>query len=434
MSVSRKVRNLKQQTLDGSVDFNGVGLHSGVEARVTFRSAPSNHGVVFRRIDLEGSPEVPARVEQVVEVERGTVLRANGAQVRTVEHVLSAVSALGIDNLIIDLNVEEPPAGDGSAATFVGLLQEAGIKTQDAEAAVWVCESPFVVGEGDARYVVVPDERYVISGSIEYDHPIIRRQHASYAIRSSSFTRDIAPARTFGFLEDAESLRASGLARGANTSNTIVLTADGLYDGVALRYDDEFIRHKILDLVGDLALVGQRIRAQIVAERPGHRGNIKLAREIARRVRTEALGPLLDINQILEILPHRFPFLLVDRVVEFESRKRIVGIKNVTINEPFFVGHFPGLPIMPGVLIIEAMAQVGGLLLMDAVENPVGKVVYFMSLDKVKFRRPVTPGDQIEFELTLVQLRGTVCRMKGVGRVDGKVVAEAEMKAQVIDR
>jgi len=367
-------------------------------------------------------------------VGRATALVHEGVRVRTVEHLLAAVAALEIDNLIIELNGEEPPAADGSAEPFVRMLLEAGIEQQQASAAVWKCSKPLVVTEGSSRYAVLPDDRYVVSASIEFDHPVIGRQHASYPIQSELFGQEIASARTFGFLEEAEQLRAVGLAHGADTGNTVVLTAEGVYEGVELRFADEFVRHKILDIVGDLALVGQRIQAQIVAERPGHRGNIELARAIAEQARHDRAARRIDINQIVEILPHRYPLLLVDRIVEYEKGKRIVGIKNVTINEPFFVGHFPGLPIMPGVLIIEAMAQVGGLLLMDTVEDPEEKVVYFMSLDKVKFRRPVTPGDQIEFELEMIQMRGSICRMKGVGRVDGRVVAEADMKAQVVDR
>lgn len=401
---------------------------------MVFKPAAEDTGVVFRRVDLEGRPEIRARVDQVIDVDRGTVLEHDGARVRTAEHVLAAVAALQIDNLVIELSADEPPAADGSAARFVELLGEAGIERQSAAAAVWTCRKPFVVQDGSSRYAVMPDDRYVVSGSIDFDHPIIRRQHASYEIQPETFAREIAPARTFGFFEEAEALRAAGLARGADTGNTVVLTTEGLYEGVELRFADEFIRHKILDIIGDLALVGRRIEAQIVAERPGHRGNVALASRIAERARRAESGSVIDINRILEILPHRFPFLLVDRVIEYERGERIVGIKNVTINEPFFVGHFPGLPIMPGVLIIEAMAQVGGLLLMDMVENTEDKVVYFMSLDNVKFRRPVTPGDQIEFELKMVQARTTVCRMKGVGRVDGRVVAEAEMMAQVVDR
>jgi UDP-3-O-[3-hydroxymyristoyl] N-acetylglucosamine deacetylase/3-hydroxyacyl-[acyl-carrier-protein] dehydratase len=425
---------LKQKTLAGIAQLEGTGLHSGAAVQMTLRPAPPDHGVVFRRTDLEGAPQIPARVERVTEVERGTVLEADGVRVRTVEHLLSAASALRIDNLVVELDREEPPAADGSAEPFMSLMLEAGIEEQQADALVWGCSEPFVLEEGESRYAVVPDERFVLSASIEFDHPLIHRQHISLVIEPGSFREQIAAARTFGFFEDAEKLRAAGFAHGADASNTVVLTADGLYEGVELRYGDEFVRHKILDLVGDLGLTGRHIQAQIVAERPGHRGNIALARAIAERARRQSAARRVDIDEIVRLLPHRFPFLLVDRVIEYEKAKRIVGIKNVTINEEFFVGHFPGMPIMPGVLIIEAMAQVGGLLLMDSVENPENKVVYFMSLDKVKFRRPVIPGDQLVFELEMVQMRKTVCRMKGVGRVDGSVVAEAELMAQVVDK
>jgi UDP-3-O-[3-hydroxymyristoyl] N-acetylglucosamine deacetylase/3-hydroxyacyl-[acyl-carrier-protein] dehydratase len=424
----------KQKTLAGTVRFEGAGLHSGVPSRMVLQPAQAGRGIVFRRSDVEGAVEIPARVEHVVETIRGTVLERDGVRVRTVEHLLAALTALEIDNALVELDAEEPPAADGSAAPFVELISQVGVQEQNAEVEEWRCRTPFVVEDGESRYAVFPDQRYVLAASIEFDHPMIRRQFASYEISPELFAREIGPARTFGFLEDAERLRAAGLARGADAGNTVVLTENGLYEGIELRYEDEFVRHKILDLAGDLALLGCRVRAQIVAERPGHRGNIVLVRAVAEQLRRQRAARRVDINRIIEILPHRFPFLLVDRIIEYEKAKRIVGIKNVTINEEFFVGHFPGMPIMPGVLIIEAMAQVGGLLLMDSVENPEDKVVYFMALDKVKFRRPVVPGDQIEFELEMLQMRRTVCRMKGVGRVDGNVVAEAEMMAQVVDR
>jgi UDP-3-O-[3-hydroxymyristoyl] N-acetylglucosamine deacetylase/3-hydroxyacyl-[acyl-carrier-protein] dehydratase len=420
--------------LKGAGELAGKGLHSDAEVRMTLRPAPAGSGIVFRRTDVEGDPEIPARVEHVSEVDRGTVLEANGVRVRTVEHLLSAITAANIDNAVVELDGEEPPAADGSAAPFVQLIRDMGVEEQKADAAIWSCHRSMQLEAGDARYAILPDKRHVVAATIEFDHPLIRRQHASYVIDPEEFAREIAPARTFGFLEDAERLRAAGLALGADAENTVVLTEEGLYEGVELRYQDEFVRHKILDLLGDLALLGVRIQAQIIAERPGHRGNIALARAIAEQLWRDRNERVVDINRIFQILPHRYPFLLVDRVIAYERGKRIVGIKNVTINEPFFIGHFPGLPIMPGVLIVEAMAQVGGLLLMDTVENPEDKVVYFMALDKVKFRRPVTPGDQIEFELEMVQARTRTCRMKGVGRVDGRVVAEAEMMAQVVDR
>jgi len=401
---------------------------------LVLRPAPADHGIVFRRTDVDGAPEIQASVERVVDVERQTVLGDGDVRVRTVEHLLAAASALEIDNLIVELDAEEPPAVDGSAAPYVELINQARIKTLKSDAPTWTCTTPFVVSEGESKYAVLPDERSILSVSIEFDHPLIGRQFASHEMASTAFAREICPARTFGFYRDAEKLRAVGLARGADAENTVVLTADALYEGVELRFADEFVRHKVLDLAGDLTLLGHRIRAQIVAEKPGHRGNVEVVKAIAEQIRRQKSARRVDINEIFHILPHRYPFLLVDRVVEYEPGVRIVGIKNVTINEPFFMGHFPGLPIMPGVLMVEAMAQVGGLLFMDMVENPEDKVVYFMSLDKVKFRRPVTPGDQIVFELMMVKLRWPVCVMKGVGRVDGKVVAEAELKATVVDR
>ena len=280
---------------------------------------------------------------------------------------------------------------------------------------------------------MLPAPSFRVSAAIEFDHPLVRHQYASFEVTSEVFEREIAGARTFGFLKEAEELRARGLALGATLDNAIVLDAEGLAAG-ELRFPDEFVRHKIGDVVGDLALIGKRLRGHVMADRPSHAGNVALAKKVAEAQSRDGAQPIVDIQTIMQYLPHRYPMLLVDRIVEFEAGKRIVGIKNVTINEPFFQGHYPGHPIMPGVLIIEAMAQVGGLLLMDAVEDPEDKVVYFMSLDNVKWRRPVTPGDQIRFELEMLQFRRHVCRMRGIGTVDGHVVAEAEMMARIVDR
>jgi UDP-3-O-[3-hydroxymyristoyl] N-acetylglucosamine deacetylase/3-hydroxyacyl-[acyl-carrier-protein] dehydratase len=273
-----------------------------------------------------------------------------------------------------------------------------------------------------------------ISATIEFDHPLVQRQFGSFDVTAAEFSREIAPARTFGFMKEAEALRARGLARGATLQNAVVLDETGVAEGGELRFRDEFVRHKIGDIVGDLALIGGRVIGHVIANRPSHAGNLEIARRIAASAHRNAGIPIVDIQKIMQHLPHRYPMLLVDRIVEYEPAKRIVGIKNVTINEPFFQGHYPGHPVMPGVLVIEAMAQVGGLLLMDAVENPDEKVVYFMSLDNVKWRRPVTPGDQLRFELEMLQLRRHVCRMRGMGYVEGQLVAEAEMMARIMDR
>jgi UDP-3-O-[3-hydroxymyristoyl] N-acetylglucosamine deacetylase / 3-hydroxyacyl-[acyl-carrier-protein] dehydratase len=422
----------KQQSLAGAVALEGTGLHSGAEARVRFLPAEARTGIRFRRVDLAGEPEVAARLENVRGTELGTTLGEGEVEVRTVEHLLAAVGALGVDNAVVEVSASEIPILDGSFLPFVEALERAGLREQDAPARVWKVVSPVAVdGPNGGRYVCAPSDELRISGAIEFDHPLVRRQFASFPI-DGTFAQEIAPARTFGFLRDREALRARGLALGASFENTVVLDEEGVASG-SLRFPDEFVRHKIGDLVGDLAVLGGRVQGHIVAERPSHAGNLALAEAIRASARRGGDG-VVDITKILQYLPHRFPMLLVDRIIDYELGKRIVGIKNVTINEPFFQGHYPGHPIMPGVLIIEAMAQVGGLLLMDSVENPEDKVVYFMTMDNVKWRRPVTPGDQLVFELEILQLRRHVCRMKGVGYVDGQVVAEAELMARIVDR
>jgi UDP-3-O-[3-hydroxymyristoyl] N-acetylglucosamine deacetylase/3-hydroxyacyl-[acyl-carrier-protein] dehydratase len=303
------------------------------------------------------------------------------------------------------------------------------------EASVLVVREPFTVREGDSVYTVAPHDGYRVTAVIDFDHPAIGRQSITVEVEPETFCGEIAPARTFGLESWRDMLHEKGLALGATYENTIVATEDGLAEGTELRFADEFVRHKVLDLVGDLSLVGARIQGHVVAERPSHRGNVAVARRLRKMLaRAADGGPVLDIGRILEYIPHRYPFLLIDRVLEFEGGKRILGLKNVTINEPFFQGHFPGHPIMPGVLIVEAMAQAGGLLLMNEFEDPQSKVVYFMSLDDVKFRQPVTPGDQLLFELRMLQLRGRTCRMQGITRVGGDVVAEATMMARVVDK
>jgi UDP-3-O-[3-hydroxymyristoyl] N-acetylglucosamine deacetylase / 3-hydroxyacyl-[acyl-carrier-protein] dehydratase len=426
---------VRQCTIGEACEIEGVGLHTGEAVRMRILPAPVHSGISFRRSDRHGSPDIPALVGHVVNTDRGTTLGMGAERVHTVEHLLAAVAALGIDNLTVELDASEVPAADGSAAPFVRLLTRAEVVEQDAPARLFKLDDAFSVAEGTSSFVVAPAEDYRISATIEFDHPLIRRQFGSFRITDESFAEELASARTFGFLNEVERLRERGRAIGGNPENAVVLTETGILEDMPLRFPDEFVRHKALDLVGDLALTGSRLCIHVVADRPSHRGNVALAREIVARAERKALArPMLNIQQILQYLPHRYPFLLVDRIVEYEEGRKIVGLKNVTINEPFFVGHFPGHPIMPGVLIIEAMAQVGGLLLMDTVENPEDKVVYFMSLDNVKWRRPVIPGDQIRFELELLQFRGRTCRMRGVGTVDGQTVAEAEMMARIVDR
>ena len=423
----------RQQTLAAEAEFEGVGLHTGQPARMRFRPAEPGTGVRFRRVDLDGEPEIPADLDHVSGTDRGTSLAVGEAVVHTVEHVMAAVSACGIDNLWIDVDGPELPIGDGSFRPFFDVLIRAGVVTQDAPAKIITLDRPVSAEvKSGASYVAAPAAGYRVSATIDFDHPAIGRQYASFAIEQERFEEDIAPARTFGFMEEAEALRARGLALGATLENAIVLDAEGVASG-ELRFPDEFVRHKIGDVVGDLALLGGRVHGHVVADRPSHEGNLALAREIRTVGRLQG-QPIVDIEKIMQYLPHRYPMLLVDRILEFESGKRIVGIKNVTINEPFFQGHYPGHPVMPGVLAIEAMAQVGGLLLMEMVEEVESKAIYFMALDNVKWRRPITPGDQIRFELEMLQLRRHVCRMRGVGTVEGQVAVEAEMMAGIRDR
>ncbi|HTR20638.1 MAG TPA: bifunctional UDP-3-O-[3-hydroxymyristoyl] N-acetylglucosamine deacetylase/3-hydroxyacyl-ACP dehydratase [Gemmatimonadales bacterium] len=413
----------------------GTGLHTGARTQAVFKPAPGGTGIVFRRTDLPNRPDIPARITEVEAVDRRTAIGHGEATIHTVEHLLAAVAAHQIDDLWIELSGPEPPIQDGSVQPYYAALAEAGIADVDGEPSVLTVQAPFTVTEGEASYVVSPAKQLRLTVTIEFPHPLIGRQAGSYDITTAAFGRELAGARTFGFTGEVEALKAKGLIKGASTANAIVLDERGIVNGGALRWPDEFVRHKAADIVGDLALAGARIHAHVIATRPSHGGNIALARALARAGKRSGV-PAMDIGRIMDVLPHRYPFLLVDRIIEVEGDKRIVGIKNVTINEPFFQGHFPGHPIMPGVLIIEAMAQVGGMLLLSHFEgqNVTDKVVYFMSLDNVKFRRPVLPGDQIRFELEMIAFRGKTCRMKGQGFVDGQLVAEAEMMAIVTDR
>ena len=419
-----------RRTLASPTPIGGVGLHTGRAVEVVCRDAPSGNGIAFRRIDLPGAPVIPATLASVSGSDRSTTLGPEGASVTTVEHLLAAASALELDDLLIEVDGPELPIGDGSFRPFFDPLRSAGIREQSGSPRVFRIASTVTCTEGAAEYRAEPAPELRITAAIEWDHPAIGRQQATFRVRGDDFARELAGARTFGFAAEAEELRSRGLARGGGTDTAVVLDDRGPI-GTTLRWPDEFVRHKAGDLIGDLALLGGRLEAHITAIRPGHQGNLALARRLAAAA-SEGES-LMDIRRILEVIPHRYPFLMVDRIVEVDGN-RIVGIKNVTINEPFFQGHFPGHPIMPGVLIVEAMAQVGGMLLLGQIERPEDKVVYFMSLDNVKFRRPVVPGDQLRCELEMLQNRGRTCRMKGVAYVDGQVVAEAEMMARVVDR
>ena len=433
-------------TIGKPASVEGTGLHLGEKCTLTFQPAPSGRGIVFVRTDLSGDP-IPAYVDQVSASERQTQLGSDPGAVHTVEHVLAAVAAHRIDDLIISMDGPEPPILDGSAAPFFNALRSAGLASVEGQPDYLTLREPVRIIDGESVYEAYPAKNLELDVTIEFDHPRIGRQTSRYGITPEIFENELASARTFGFMREVELLRSKGLIKGVSLENAVVLDEQDIISG-PLRWRDEFVRHKMMDCVGDLALAGAHVRARIVALRPSHRGTVTLVREIVRMgVKSKENGAtpagaqpakrrdfVYGIEEIMKVLPHRYPFLLVDRILEIEENKRIVGVKNVTINEPFFAGHFPGHPVMPGVLIIEAMAQVGGMLLMGSVKDAESKVVYFMSLDNVKFRKPVKPGDQIRFELEVTQIRGMVCKMRGVGKVDGEVVAEADMAAMVRDR
>lgn len=418
-----------RRTIAREVEIEGVGLHLGKACRLVFRPAASGAGITFIRSDRDGL-RMPATAAAAVLADRRTQLGEGDDALHTVEHVLAAVSGAFIDDLDIELDGPEPPIVDGSALPFLTALVAAGVASNGGKADYLTVRAPFVHRDGDSVYEVSPCDRLDLDVSIDFPHPLVGGQRGRWTLTPETFATELAPARTFGFRHEIEMLRARGLIQGGSTSNALLLDDVGVVEN-SLRWPDEFVRHKALDCVGDLALAGRRINARIVARKPSHRGTVTLVRELVRRA--EEVNRVLGIDEIMRTLPHRYPFLLVDRILEYEEGKRVVGLKNVTINEPFFQGHFPGHAIMPGVLIIEAMAQVGGMLLM-ANSQQGDKVVYFTSLDNVKWRKPVRPGDQLRFELDVIQIRGMMCKMHGVAKVDGNVVAEADMAAMLRDR
>ena len=420
-----------RRTIARPISVTGVGLHLGVPCTLEFRPAPSGNGIRFERRDLTDAPPIPALASHAVLTERRTQLGEEPNAVHTVEHVLAAVNALAIDDLVISMDGPEPPIMDGSAGSFFDALREAGVDGHPGCVRTGRLRAPLRLVDGESVYEAYPADALELDVTIEFPHALIGRQHLAARLSEETFARELAWARTFGFVREVEPLRQKGLIRGASTQNAVVLGDAGVVEN-ELRSPDEFVRHKMMDCVGDLALAGMRLAARIVAHKPSHRGTVLFVRALQASLSQESA--VLGIEEIMQVLPHRYPFLLVDRILEIEPQKRVVGIKNVTINEPFFQGHFPGHPVMPGVLIVEAMAQVGGMLLLGAIPDPGSKVVYFTSLNNVKWRRPVKPGDQLRFELDLLQVRGPMCKMQGVAKVDGQVVCEAEMSAMVRDR
>ena len=432
-----------QVTIGRSFSLSGVGLHTGNRTTMTLRPAAPDHGIVFRRVDRDPPVDIPARIDCTPlqnDFRRNTTVERDGVQIHTVEHILAAASGLGIDNLTIDIDSNEPvePA-DGSCSAWVERLREAGLVSQDVPKHPFEVRHPVRLHAGKVEISAVPYDGFRISFTIHYENPLIGTQHASFDLDPETFGREIAPARTFALMRDVRELQKRGLIKGGSLANAVVVDEDRILNEEPLRFRDEFVRHKILDMVGDLALLGRPIRAHIVSVCSGHESNVQFVRRLAAAMHAEdkrapRRACVWDIQDIQRIMPHRYPFLLVDRILEFEDRKRVVGIKNVTINEPFFAGHFPGHPIMPAVLILEAMAQCGGVLLLNSVENPENKLMYFVGIDKARFRKPVLPGDQLRFELQLIRFGGTVCKMEGKAFVGADLVAEAELLSTVMER
>lgn len=423
-----------QRTIASETSFSGVGLHSGDTVNVTCRPAPPDTGMVFVRKDLDGAPSVTAHPERLCQRMRRTALADGDVEVHTTEHFLAAAAGLGIDNVIVELDAVELPGMDGSALDFVTALREAGIVDQDAARTTYTLTEPVAIATGDASIIALPyREGLKITYTLDdhggvFDGP----QMVDLQLNEQSFLEQIAPARTFCLAKEVEQLRALGLGQGATTQNTCVFDGEKLIDN-EFRFPDEPARHKVLDLIGDLTMATRRLNAHIIAVRSGHRENMALVQEINQRiVRAERPPVILDIQQILAHLPHRYPILMVDRIVEYETDRRIVGIKNVTINEPHFQGHFPGNPVMPGVLQVEAIAQTGALLLLTSEEHK-GKVPLFMSMDKVKFRRPVYPGDVMRIEVEALRIRKRMSACHGRVLVDGQLCAEGEMRSVLVD-
>jgi UDP-3-O-[3-hydroxymyristoyl] N-acetylglucosamine deacetylase/3-hydroxyacyl-[acyl-carrier-protein] dehydratase len=458
------MNNIYQKTLKESFTINGVGLHTGQNVKMTFLPAPSNHGFVFKRIDLPEQPTIKVDADNVFDTSRGTSLKQNNAEVRTIEHAMAALVGMQVDNALIEIDCIETPILDGSSRFYIEAIEKAGVEEQDAEKEFFEITTniTFRNEEKKVELIAIPADDFRISVMVDYDSNVLTNQHASlYDI--NEFSNEFSKCRTFVFLHELEYLINNNLVKGGDINNAIVFVdrlveedelnrlakffnrpeikvrEQGILNNVELHYNNEPARHKLLDLIGDLATVGMPIKGHIIAIRPGHQSNIEFAKLIKKQIKQERsvpqidvhAKPIYDINDIKRMLPHRPPFLLVDKIMKMTD-KSIVGLKNITMNEPFFVGHFPDEPVMPGVLQIEAMAQCGGILVLSTITDPENYATYFMKITDVKFRQKVVPGDTLIFQLDLLSpIRRGLCHMKGTAFVGNKVVMEAELLAQI---
>jgi UDP-3-O-[3-hydroxymyristoyl] N-acetylglucosamine deacetylase/3-hydroxyacyl-[acyl-carrier-protein] dehydratase len=460
---------VKQRTIKNAITISGVGLHTGKQTNLTFRPAPENHGYKFQRVDLPGNPIIDADVDNVVDTSRGTTLEQNGARIHTTEHVLAALVGLEIDNVLMEMDGTEMPIMDGSSMPFIKVLEQAGIVEQNAERIYFELTENLTYEDPikKVEMLAVPQDEFRLTVMVDYNSDVLGTQHAHiYNVRE--FKDEIAMCRTFVFLHELEALLAHNLIKGGDLNNAIVLVdkevspeqikhlqkifhkedvkikGKGVLNNTTLHYFNEPARHKLLDIVGDMALVGVPLKMHILAARPGHAGNIAFAKKIKELIKNKRgkksehptfdlnKEPVLNIFDIQKILPHRQPMLLIDKIIELTPTS-VIGVKNVTMNEEFFKGHFPENPVMPGVLLIEAMAQAGGILVLKTVPDPENYLTYFIKIDGVKFRQQVIPGDSVVFDLKLVTpIRRGICHMKGIGYVNNKPVIEAEMMAQIV--